>query len=102
MQKAMAAEFNGADDGFVDACMASDMRAAVIPVVVVGIKGPSNSRGSVAAPRCRARHLPFSMCRSRGREVRLAPPSKRAPHARGQGRMPRASREGSLLEEDAS
>jgi len=49
-QKAMAAEFRGAKEGSESACWASDMRAAVTPVVVVGMKGPSSSRGSGTVP----------------------------------------------------
>jgi len=95
-QKAMAAEFTGAEAGSVAAWRASDIRAAVAPVVVVDMKGPSSSRGRGAAPRLRAHDLPCSMCLGRGREVHVVPPSKKAPNPRGQGRMPRAKRDGSM------
>ena len=91
-QKAMAAEFTGIVAGFVAACRASDTKATVTPVVVAGMKGQANSRGS-GAPGLRARHFPCSMCLTNEREVQVEPPSKKAPHPRGQGRMPRARRD---------
>ena len=96
-QKAMAAEFRGAKEGSESASWASDMRAAITLVVVVGMKGPSSSRGSGTGQGQRARHFSNSMCLTEGREVRLVPPSKRAPHPRGQGRMPIARRVGSMV-----
>jgi hypothetical protein len=49
-QKAMAAEFMCAEARSVAAWRASDTRAGVTPVVVVGMKGPYISRGNGAAP----------------------------------------------------
>ena len=86
-----AVEFMGIELGSMRACEATEANDVVTPQVAVGRYGPLRSRGIGREPNRRARQVPRAMCASNRRDLPIVPPSKRAPHARGHGRMPSAN-----------